>query len=322
MLPVLIALLAGAALAAPPPKSSPIDFQREIRPILSGNCFQCHGPDKITRMTGLRLDLKEDVFAPRKNGAAVVPGKPEESALFKRLSETGALRMPPAHSRKSVTDSQRALLRRWIEQGAPWTQHWAFVAPVRSEPPSVKDAKWARNPIDRFVLAKLEAAGLKPAPEAGRRTLARRVSLDITGLPPEPELVEAFVRDKPADAYESLVSKLLASQRYGEHRARYWLDAARYADTHGIHVDNYREMWPYRDWVIGAFNRNLPFDKFTIEQIAGDLLPDATLDQKIASGFHRCNVTTNEAGVIVEEVEAIYAKDRVDTTGTDRKSVV
>ena len=294
-----------------------VDFQREIRPILSDACFHCHGPDKGSRMAGLRLDTREGAFEQRKNGQPVVPGKPAESLLLQRINHAKAgLRMPPAASHKTLTDAQKLTLKRWIEQGAPWTEHWAFVAPQKKPLPVVKAAAWVKNPIDNFILAKLEQQSLPPAAEADRRTLARRVSLDLTGLPPDPAIVEAFVVSKDPEAYSKLVDKYLSSQHYGEHRARYWLDAARYADTHGIHVDNYREMWPYRDWVIQAFNRNMPFDQFTVEQIAGDLLPNRSLEQQIASGFHRCNVTTNEAGVITEEVEAIYAKDRVDTTST------
>jgi len=285
--------------------------------VLSGTCFQCHGPDPNTRMAGLRLDIREEALAARKTGAAIVPGKPEQSTLYQRLVHTSAsLRMPPAHSHKTVTESQKSTIRRWIEEGAVWKEHWSFAPPRRADPPQVRAAKWIRNPLDRFVLARLEAAGLAPAPEADRRTLIRRVALDTTGLPPTPAETEQFLRDKSPAAYESMVGRYLASDRWGEHRGRFWLDAARYGDTHGIHVDNYREMWPYRDWVIQAFNRNLPFDRFTIEQIAGDLLPNRTLDQQIATGFHRCNVTTNEAGVIVEEIEAMYAKDRVETTAT------
>jgi mono/diheme cytochrome c family protein len=318
MRPIVLFLLIAAAAVAQPPRSAPaVNFQREVRPILSDNCFACHGPDKGTRLAGLRLDLKADALAARKTGAAIVPGNPAASQLYLRLVETNpAKRMPPSYSHKTLTKAQIETLRRWIAQGARWEEHWAFRAPVRPQPPLVRNAAWVRNPVDRFILARLEANSLKPAPEADRRTLARRAALDLTGLPPDPEDVEAFVNDKSPRAYEKYVDKLMASPHWGEHRARYWLDAARYADTHGIHVDNYREMWPYRDWVINAYNRNLPFDRFIIEQLAGDLLPNRTLDQQIASGFHRCNVTTNEAGVIVEEVEAIYAKDRVDTTGT------
>jgi len=298
------------------PASTAVDFQRQVRPILSDNCFLCHGPDKGTRMADLRLDLKEGAFTPRKNGTPIVPGKPEESLLIKRIfSEDTSFRMPPAFAHKTLSAEQKETLRKWIEEGAPWKQHWSFIPPVRQTPPPVKDASWVRTPIDQFLLARLETEGLKPNPEADRRTLIRRVTFDLTGLPPTPEEVQAFIDDKSPKAYEKVVDRLLASPRYGEHRARYWLDAARYADSQGLHIDNYREMWPYREWVIGAFNRNMPFDQFTVWQLGGDLLPNATLEQKIASGFHRCNVTTNEGGSIPAEVEAMYAKDRADTTG-------
>ena len=299
------------------PKPATVDFQRQVRPVLSDNCFQCHGPDKDTRMVDLRLDTKEGIFGQRKNGTPIVPGKPEESLLYQRITAaTPARRMPPERSHKTLTPQQIEIIGRWIEEGATWKEQWAFIAPVRTEPPAVHAKEWVRNPIDAFILARLEAAGLQPTPEADPRTMIRRVSLDLTGLPPNPSEVEAFVNDKSADAYEKLVDRLLASPHYGEHRARYWLDAARYADTHGIHIDNYREMWPYRDWVIQAFNHNLPFDRFTVEQLAGDLLPNGTLDQQVATGFQRCNVTTNEGGSIPDEVAAMYAKDRADTTGT------
>ena len=293
-----------------------IDFQRDIRPVLSDNCFACHGPDSKTRMAGLRLDLKDAAFAARPKGAAIVPGKPERSLLYLRITEQkAALRMPPESSHKKLTADQIALLKQWIAAGAPWREYWSFQAPVKVAPPAVKNAAWARNPIDRFILAKLEAAGLTPESAADKRSLIRRVSLDATGLPPKPSDIEEYLKDTSPKAYEKMVDRFLASPHYGEHRGRYWLDAARYGDTHGIHVDNYREIWPYRDWVIQAFNRNLPFDQFTIEQLAGDMLPGATLDQRIATGFHRCNVTTNEAGIIEDEYEEIYAKDRADTTG-------
>jgi hypothetical protein len=305
------------AFAADAAGDAPVNFQRQVRPILSDNCFLCHGPDQGTRMADLRLDIRTGAFATRKDGVVIVPGKPEESLLIKRVfAEKAAMRMPPAFSHKTLTQEQKDILRRWVAQGAPWKDHWAFVAPVRPALPDVKDTKWSRNPIDRFILAKLEANGLAPAPEASRRTLIRRVTLDLIGLPPTPAEVEAFVKDTSPDAYEKVVDRLLSSPHYGEQRAHYWLDAARYADTQGLHIDNYREMWPYRDWVINAFNKNLPFDKFTIYQLAGDLLPNATLDQKIASGFQRCNVTTNEGGSIPAEVDAMYAKDRADTMGT------
>ncbi|MEP7366596.1 MAG: DUF1553 domain-containing protein [Acidobacteriota bacterium] len=309
------ALLAALALSAPA-YAKPIDFQRDIRPVLSDNCFACHGPDSKARMAGLRLDLKDPAFAARPKGAAIVPGKPEASLLYLRITaEKPALRMPPESSHKKLTADQIALLKQWIAAGASWSEHWSFKAPVKVNPPVVANAAWTRNPIDRFVLAKLEAAGLTPEASADKRTLIRRVSLDATGLPPKPAEIDEYLKDTTPKAYENMVDRFLASPHYGEHRGRYWLDAARYGDTHGIHVDNYREIWPYRDWVIQAFNRNLPFDQFTIEQLAGDMLPNATLDQKIATGFHRCNVTTNEAGIIEQEYEEIYAKDRADTTG-------
>ncbi|HMC90624.1 MAG TPA: DUF1549 domain-containing protein, partial [Gemmataceae bacterium] len=222
--------------------------------------------------------------------------------------------MPPAKTHKTLTAAQKETLRRWIAAGAAYQPHWSFLAPKRPLPPAVKQGDWVRNPIDQFVLAELEKRGLQPALEADRRTLARRVSLDLTGLPPEPADVEAFVADPAPDYYERYVDKLLKSPHWGEHRGRYWLDAARYADTHGIHFDNYREMWSYRDWVINAFNRNMPFDQFTVEQLAGDLLPNRTLDQQIGSGFNRCNITTNEGGAIAEEYLVYYDRDRTETT--------
>lgn len=305
MLRLLCILALGCAVFG---QSKPVDFQREIRPILSDACYACHGPDSSTRMANLRLDVP---------GPGIVPGKPDQSKVWKRISHaTAALRMPPPQAHKTLTPEQIALVRRWIEQGAEYKTHWSFTAPRRSAVPVTKNPSWPRNAIDSFILARLEAEGLAPAAEADKRTLARRLSLDLTGLPPAPAEVEAFVKDASPDAYEKLVDRWIATPQFGEHRARYWLDAARYADTHGLHVDNYREMWSYRDWVINAFNRNLPFDRFTIEQLAGDLLPNPTLEQRIATGFHRCNITTNEGGSIEDEVAAIYAKDRVDTTGT------
>ena len=317
MVRLLIALCAVSSGCIAATNSGEVDFQRQVRPILSDKCFLCHGPDKGTRMVDLRLDIREGAFATRKNGSPIVPGKPDESLLIKRIySDNPGFRMPPVFSHKTLTQEEKDTLRRWIEQGAKWSQHWAFVPPQKSTLPQVKDASWPSNDIDRFILAKVEANGLEPAPEADRRTLVRRVTLDLTGLPPTPAEVDAFVKDKSPHAYEKVVDRLLASPHYGEHRAHYWLDAARYADTNGLHFDNYREMWPYRDWVIQAFNNNMPFDRFTVEQLAGDLLPNATLDQKIASGFQRCSETTDEGGVILPEVEANVAKDRADTTGT------
>ena len=225
--------------------------------------------------------------------------------------------MPPLSTHKTLSDAQKDTVKRWIEQGAEWPQHWAFVAPVRPRVPSVRNAKWARTPIDRFILANLERAGLSPNGDADRPALIRRLSLDLTGLPPSAEDVAAFVGDTSPDAYAKVVARFLASPHYGEHRARYWLDAARYGDTNGLHYDNYRGgIWPYRDWVVKAFNGNMPFDRFTVEQLAGDLLPNPTIDQLIATGFVRSNTTTNENGVIEEEVRFQYIKDRADTAGT------
>ena len=315
-----VCLYVHAMALAPHPgfAQTAVDFQRDVRPILSDNCFLCHGPDASTRKANLRLDVYADAVAPRANGAPIVPRKPGESLLYKKITEPNpARRMPPLSSHKTLSDAQKETLRRWIEQGAEWKQHWAFVAPVRPDQPSVRDRKWTRTPIDRFVLAKIEAAGLTPNGEADRRALIRRVSLDLTGLPPRPDEVSAFVADTSSDAYEKVVRRLLSSPHYGEHRARYWLDAARYGDTNGLHYDNYRGgIWTYRDWVVRAFNNNLPFDRFAVEQLAGDLLPNATLDQRIATGFVRNNATTNENGVIEDEVRFQYVKDRADTAGS------
>lgn len=315
-LAVCLANLITAATAAD------LVFNRDIKPILSDQCFACHGPDPGTRKAGLRLDTREGLFeATLKRAAAIVPGKPESSELWKRVVTTNPDDvMPPPDSHKELKPAQRELLKRWIAEGASWQGHWAFVKPSRPPLPDTAELVKRhphfpiRNPIDAFVLARLDARGLSPAPESDRRRLLRRVALDLTGLPPSPEEVEAFVRDTAPDAYDRAVRKFIASQRWGETRARAWLDAARYADTHGLHFDNYREMWPYRDWVIRAFNRNLPFDRFTVEQVAGDLLPDPTDDQRIATGFHRCNATTNEGGTIEEENQVNYANDRVTTT--------
>jgi hypothetical protein len=308
----LFVLCAGLLLAADPARAAgKIGFNRDIRPILSENCFYCHGPDSAARKADLRLDRREVAV---KSGA-IAPGDPDSSELVARIfAKEAGERMPPPASNKKLTEGQKDLLRQWIAAGAEYEPLWSFIAPRRPPQPEAKTTGWAKNAIDRFVLAKLEQSGLRPAPEADRRTLARRLSLDLTGLPPAPAEVEAFVRDAAPDAYERLVDRWLASPHWGEHRARYWLDVARYADTNGIHFDNYREIWSYRDWVIDAFNRNLPFDQFTVEQLAGDLLPGATLEQQIASGFNRCNITTNEGGAIAEEYLVLYDRDRTETT--------
>ena len=343
---LLIALVTLGCVALPlGAADSSIQFNRDIRPILSDNCMACHGPDNQARKAGLRLDTADGLFEKTpKRSPAVVAGRPDQSALWKHVSSTDPDEvMPPPDSHKNLNPEQKETLRRWILAGAPWQGHWAYLKPERPAVPqgskpvnskpvisgkageaagtgspmtlSPNSAFPIRNPIDAFVLAKLQNKGLKPAPEADRRTLARRLSLDITGLPPTRELVENFVKDRSPDYYERLVKKLMASPAWGEHRARYWLDAARYADTHGLHFDNYREMWPYRDWVIYAFNSNMRFNIFTIKQLAGDLLVDPDTDDLVATGFQRCNMTTNEGGTIDEENQANYANDRVTTTG-------
>ena len=304
----LIAILAsGSAIRA----DGKLQFNRDIRPILAENCFACHGTDSAARKAKLRLDDRAAAI----DKEAIVPGKPDESKLVERLflPDDEKKRMPPPSSHKELKPQQKAMLKQWVAEGAEYQPHWAFIAPKVAGVPAVKTAGWARTPIDHFVLAELEKRGLQPAPEADRRTIARRLSLDLVGLPPDPAAVEEFVNDKAPDYYERYVDKLMTSVHWGEHRGRYWLDAARYADTHGIHFDNSREMWSYRDWVINAFNSNMKFDQFTIEQLAGDLLPNATIDQKIATGFNRCNITTNEGGAISEEYLVLYTRDRTET---------
>ena len=292
-----------------------ISFNRDIRPILSDKCYACHGPDENTRKADFRLDIEADAFIPHgKYEAAIVKGDPENSPLYQRLiTEDKDDIMPPLDSHKELSTKEIELIEQWIGKGAEWEGHWAFEKP---EKPAVPEISWGMNAVDAFIYDSMREKGLEPNPETDRATLARRLALDLTGLPPEPEMVDRFVNDASENAYESLVDELLDSPAYGEHQARYWLDAARYADTHGLHLDNYREIWPYRDWVTNAFNENKPFDEFTIEQIAGDLLPNSNLEQTLATGFSRCNPTTSEGGAIDEEYRAVYAKDRVETTST------
>jgi mono/diheme cytochrome c family protein len=293
-----------------------VDFNRQILPLLSENCFACHGPDEKQRKAKLRLDTKEGAFAELKSGGhAIVPGKAAESKMIEKITAADPKdRMPPAKTGKQLKPEQIVLLKQWIDQGARWTKHWAWTAPQRPAVPKVVDVGWPVNPIDDFILARLEAEGLHPSPPEVSAKLLRRVTLDLTGLPPTPAEIDAFLADHSARAYEKVIDRLLESPRFGDHMARYWLDEARYGDTHGLHLDNFREMWPYRDWVIKAFNANLPYDQFVIEQLAGDMLPNATLDQIVASGFNRCHVTTNEGGSIDEEVYVRNVDDRVDTT--------
>jgi hypothetical protein len=304
-------LMAPVGMAAEAAATKPLQFNRDIRPILVENCFACHGADSAARKADLRLDKRDAAI----EFGAIVPGKLDKSSAWERITSTDPeMIMPPPASHKKLKPEERELLKRWIAEGAEYQPHWSFLAPQKHELPAVKNKAWVRNPLDQFILAELEEASLAPTAEADRRTLARRLSLDLTGLPPTPKAVEAFVADTHDDYYERYVDQLMATPQWGEHRARYWLDYARYGDTHGIHFDNYREMWSYRDWLIGAFNRNLTYDQFTLENLAGDLLPNATLEQKIGSGFNRCNITTNEGGIIDEEYLVLYTRDRTEAT--------
>ncbi|MEZ5364183.1 MAG: DUF1549 domain-containing protein [Bryobacterales bacterium] len=301
---ISLLLVASTALFA---ADGDVEFNRDIRPILSENCYQCHGPDSANRMAGLRLDVRDAAI----EKGAITPGDLEASKLVARISsEQEALRMPPVYSQKKLTPEQIATLERWVEQGAAYQSHWAYVAPKRPEAPAGPAA------IDALVGKKLAERGLSPVAEADRRTLARRVSLDLTGLPPDPKVVEDFVADKRPDAYERLVDRYLASPHYGERMTLPWLDLVRYADTTGFHNDVPFAVFPYRDYVIRAFNDNMPFDRFTREQLAGDLLPNPTDDQLVASAYNRLNRLTTEGGAQPKEYLAIYAADRVRTTAT------
>ncbi|MFN0125988.1 MAG: DUF1553 domain-containing protein [Verrucomicrobiales bacterium] len=314
---IVVTVAASPAAMAADAAGRAVVFNRDIKPILAEACLNCHGADPGTRKAGLRLDTEDGLFQPGKDReAVVVKGQPARSPLWQRLTATDPDDvMPPPDAPKQLSPEDKEMLRRWIEEGATWQPHWAFIKPDRPPVPDIANPPVpVRNPIDAFWLDRLKGAGLTPNPEADRRALARRLSLDLVGLVPEPAEVEAFVADASPDYYEKYVQKLLVSPRYGEHRGRAWLDAARYADTHGLHFDNYREMWPYRDWVIDAYNRNMPFDQFIVDQLAGDLLPNPTMEQLIATGFQRCNITTNEGGTIEAENLANYARDRVETT--------
>lgn len=294
------------------------NFNKEVRPILANNCFACHGPDEKARKASLRLDDPQCATSLLPSGnIAIKPGNRLESALYQRITCTDPEhRMPPADSGKTLKPHEIEILGKWIDSGAKYVKHWAFVPPTRPEPPSVQHEEWVRNDIDRFIVDRLEKEGLTPQPEADKRTLIRRLSLDLTGLPPTPEEIQAFLDDTAPDAYERCVDRLLASPAHGEHMARYWLDLSRYADTNGYHIDNERYMWRWRDWVIEAFNRNMPFDEFTRWQLAGDLLPNATREQKLATGFNRNHMITFEGGIIPEEYRVAYVNDRVVTVGT------
>ncbi|MFN5804528.1 MAG: PSD1 and planctomycete cytochrome C domain-containing protein, partial [Opitutia bacterium] len=300
----LLPLILAASAAAPLPEK--VDFNRDVRPILSENCFYCHGPDASHRKAKLRLDLRDSALAKE----AFIPGKPEESELSKRLdAEDPEERMPPADSHKKLDERQKAVLRKWIAQGAEYRQHWAYEAPVRPAAPADSAG------VDHLVEVRLKELGLAPGPEADRRTLARRLHLDLLGLPPTPEAVDEFVNDRSPDAYARLVERLLASPHYGERMAVTWLDVVRFADTIGYHSDTPRNVWPYRDWVIRSFNQNKPFDRFTLEQVAGDLLPDGGREALIGSGFNRLLLTTEEGGAQAKDYQQRMLTDRVRAVG-------
>jgi len=303
--------------------ASAVRYGRDVRPILSDRCYQCHGPDAGKRQAGLRLDIREEAISPRKDGKpAIVPGNPEASELWHRINASDEKEMmPPTESHKrALSSDEKQILKAWIEAGAVYEPHWAFIAPKRPDVPAPRKVEWCRNEIDRFVLARLEAEGLSPSPEASRETLLRRVFLDLTGLPPTPEEVDEYLADTRADAYERVVDRLLTAEpyrtRHAERMAASWMDQARYADTSGIHMDAGRQSWLWRDWVIKAYHDNMPWDQFVIEQLAGDLIPGATDEQKVATGFNRNHVTSDEGGAIAEEYLVEYAVDRTTTTAS------
>jgi Protein of unknown function (DUF1553)/Protein of unknown function (DUF1549)/Concanavalin A-like lectin/glucanases superfamily/Planctomycete cytochrome C len=298
-------------------RAQDVEFNRDIKPLLSDKCFTCHGPDKARRLTKLRFDVEADAKQDLGGRFAIVPGDVSKSEMIRRITAAdSARRMPPVASGRTLTANEIALIQKWIEQGAKWENHWSFNPPRRHAAPQLRNPKWVRNPIDAFVLHRLEREGISPSAEADRPTLIRRVSLDLTGLPPTPAEVDAFVNDPSPGAYERVVDRLLQSPRYGERMAARWLDAARYADTNGYQTDAERYMWRWRDWVIEAYNRNLSFDQFVVQQIAGDMLPRATLDQRIATGFNRNHRGNGEGGIIPEEYAVEYVVDRVETTST------
>ncbi|MEN0055401.1 MAG: DUF1549 domain-containing protein, partial [Mucilaginibacter sp.] len=292
-----------------------VSYNFNIRPILSDKCFKCHGPDATHREAGLRLDLPDSAFkALRDNPSAhaLVPGNPLQSEVFRRISaKDTAEQMPPVSSNlKKLNPYEVSLIEKWIKQGAKYEKHWAFVPPKSYPVPQVKNTAWPKNQIDNFVLQKLEQNDMEPNPEADKERLLKRVSLDLTGLPPSLQMMDNFLADKSPNAYEKMVDQLMASPQYGEKMTLHWLDVARYADSHGYQDDNYRSQWPWRDWVIHAFNENLPYDKFITWQLAGDQMPNATKEQLLATGFNRNHKITEEGGVIDEEYRVSYVTDR------------
>lgn len=317
----LTLLILAACCAAPSvltaAETNPVSFINDVRPILSDKCYACHGPDANQRMAGLRLDTKEGAFAETNGYAVILPGDPDNSVLVQRLrSGDPDFRMPPPHAPRPITPEQIETLVEWVRQGAVWEEHWAYVPPKRPAQPQVQNESWASNPIDRFVLARLEAEGLQPSPAADKRALIRRLAFDLTGLPPTPEETDAYMNDARPNAYEAMVDRFMGKTAHGERMATHWLDLVRYADTSGYHSDENVSVWPYRDYVIRAFNENMPYDRFTRENLAGDLLPNATVEQRVASAFNRLNQTTAEGGAQAKEYHAIYAADRVRAVST------
>ena len=312
-----LACFAGLSLSAAQSAEN-VRYNRDVRPLLADKCFRCHGPDAASRKGKLRLDRRDDAIAERKGVRAITPGDSNSSELFRRIAHVDDdERMPPVDSGSSLSSQEVSILRAWIDQGATYEDHWSLTAPISPEPPAVQTPGWIRNDIDAFVLARLERENLgAPSPEASRETLIRRLSLDLTGLPPTLDEIDAFLNDRAPNAYERQVDRLLRSPRFGEKMAAPWLDAARFADSNGYFTDLERTMWPWREWVVRAFNDNMPFDQFTIEQLAGDLLPNSTLPQKIATGFNRNHMVNNETGIIADEYRVEYVADRVKTTST------
>src|SRR5690606_644106 len=299
------------------PMPAVVDYNFHIRPILSDKCFACHGPDKNAREADLRLDTEEGAYKALVETAgmhAIVPGHPDRSEAYKRITNTDETeRMPPVSSNLVLTDREVKLIERWIEQGAEYKPHWAFIPPEQVPVPTVRDGHWPANEIDHFVLARMEEKGFEPNPEAEKHHLLRRVSFDLTGLPPTEKQLERFLADGAANAYEKMVDELLATPAYGERMAMHWLDVARYADSYGYQDDDIRTQWPWRDWVIHAFNENMPYDRFVTWQLAGDMLPEATKEQLLASAFNRNHKITEEGGVIEEEYRVAYAIDKTNT---------
>src|SRR6185437_14675510 len=309
-------LVLAALLSSATPAIAEVDFSRDVLPILSDKCFHCHGPDARARKAKLRFDTKEGAFRLRKGKSVLVPGNSAASELVRRLLADDEERMPPPDSNRTLSPKQIEVLKRWVDEGAKWGRHWALESPRHPPVPRTHSRDWARNDVDSFILARLEKEGVRPAPQAPRSTWLRRVTFDLTGLPPTLAEMDAFLADQAANAHEKVVDRLLSSPRYGERMASVWLDLARYADTHGYQMDRYRAMWPWRDWVIQAFNRNLPYDQFITWQLAGDLLPQATKEQRLATAFNRLHMQNEEGGVVEEEYRVSYVVDRVNTFGT------